>query len=88
MSEKGFILGAFSFGFGFSFLIGYLPYKFGGVTMYGIGVLLTGILALLSPILVRLHLYAFLFARALQGLFEVSHDENFSVTFITIFLIK
>lgn len=69
--DEGFILSAFSFGYGFSCFTGFIVYKFGGVTMYGIGVVLTGILAILSPVLIRLHLFVFLFARALQGVFEV-----------------
>ncbi|XKL62488.1 hypothetical protein PGB90_002321 [Kerria lacca] len=69
-AEKGFILSLFSYGFLFAPVGSLLAVKYGGGTVCGLGIFLTGFLTLLSPILFRFHLVAYAVARILEGLFE------------------
>lgn len=65
------ILSAFSIGYAFAFLGGPVVNWFGGAKVFGIGSALTAVLAILTPFLLHIHLYVFIFGRVLQGLFEV-----------------
>lgn len=71
--EKGVILSTFSWGYFFSPIGGLLANKYGGVNIFGFGMLMTGALTIVSPILMKWHLYAYLVGRFTEGLFEVSH---------------
>ncbi|XKL68014.1 hypothetical protein PGB90_003505 [Kerria lacca] len=68
--EKGFILGSFSYGYFLAPLGGFLANKFGGATVFGLGLLMTAILTILSPIFFRLNFYVFITARICEGAFE------------------
>ena len=70
--ESGFILSAFSFGTVFSVFGGFFIHRFGGVKMFGAAALISAVLTLFSPLLMRLNLFAFLAARAVLGCAEVS----------------
>lgn len=67
--EEGLILGAFSIGCAFAFLSGFIVRRFGGARIIGINAIISAILVILTPFLVRIHLYAFIFDRVLLGLF-------------------
>lgn len=72
MKTKGFILSVFSIGYLCGWLGGILALKFGATTIFGVGITVTAILAVLSPILIRIHLSVYIVARLLEGVFEVS----------------
>lgn len=56
---------------------GRLAELFGGKLVYGIGVLITAIFTLLSPIAARINFPLFIAVRVLEGVGEVS--ENLSI---------
>lgn len=51
--------------------------KFGGVATFGAGVAVTGLLTLLSPILIQWNLTAYSISRILEGAFEVTQNSMF-----------
>lgn len=65
------MLSIFFYGYLFSFVGGYLGTKIGGVTVYGLGIMMTAILTVLSPFAIRTNLYLFAAGRFAEGLFEV-----------------
>lgn len=69
---KGMVLSVFSYGFAFGIIGGYLAIKFGGTTMYGVGILLTSVFTIVTPYVVRSNFSLFVIGRILQGAFEVS----------------
>ncbi|KAK7604382.1 hypothetical protein V9T40_005568 [Parthenolecanium corni] len=70
LKEKGLILSAFFWGYAASFLGAFVAEKYGGVTTFGTGIALTGLLTILSPILIHWNLTAYILARILEGVFE------------------
>ncbi|XKL68360.1 hypothetical protein PGB90_003851 [Kerria lacca] len=68
--EKGLILSSFSFGYFFSPLGGMLASKYGGVTVFGVGIMITSVLTMLSPIFVRLNTIVFMIGRIFEGIAE------------------
>lgn len=71
--EKGVILSAFSWGYMTAPFGALAAAKFGGVKTFGAGIALTGLLTMLSPTLMNWSLEAYLVARILEGVFEVSY---------------
>lgn len=71
---KGFILSVFSIGYLFGPIGGALCLKLGAVTTYGISVGGTAVLTILTPLLIRTHLYSYIAARILEGVFEVNFN--------------
>ena len=70
---QGAILGSFFWGYCLTNVLGgRLAEKFGGKIVYGTGVMLTGVLTLLSPIAARSSTKAFVAFRVLEGMTEVS----------------
>lgn len=45
--------------------------RFGGSTLYGIGILATGLLTILTPFFLHINFYLFVLATGLTGTFEV-----------------
>lgn len=70
--KKSLALSSFSFGYIFTVLGGMIAKKYGGVTVFGAGVGLTGLITLLTPMLLYSDFRLFLVSRALEGWFEVS----------------
>ena len=65
------ISGSFFFGYLSTQIIGgRLCEKYGVKKIYGFGIFFTGILTLLSPVVAKLNVYAFMALRVLQGMFE------------------
>lgn len=69
---KGLILSAFSIGYCFCWLAGLMAVKYGGVTTFGLGVGMTSLLTVLTPLFIRLHISVYILVRILEGIFEVS----------------
>ncbi|XP_055704451.1 vesicular glutamate transporter 1-like [Phlebotomus papatasi] len=68
---QGLILSSFFYGYIATQLLGgFLSAKFGGHLVFGIGLGVTSVLALLIPMAAKTHLGLFLAARILQGIFE------------------
>lgn len=81
-AEQGLILGSFFWGYVITQLPGgILSDKYGGKWPLGLGLFITAIFAILSPICARTHTYLLMFCRVMQGLGEVRSyvDSNFSV---------
>ena len=69
--DVGIVLSAFSYGYLCTQIVGgRLTERFGFKRVYGLGLLLTAVLTLVSPIVAYRHMYAFVVLRALQGLCE------------------
>jgi len=69
---QGLILGSFFYGYITTQIPGgWLAEKFGGKWLYGLGILCTAILTLLTPIAARTHVYLLLAVRILEGIGEV-----------------
>lgn len=58
-------------GYLFSPVGGLLAIKFGGVTIFGLGIAGTALLTLFTPLLIRINFYLYFFARVIEGVFEV-----------------
>lgn len=71
-AEQGLILGSFFYGYVVTQLPGgVIAGKFGGKWPLGLGLLLTAIFAILTPIMARTHTALLVTARIIQGLGEV-----------------
>uniref|UniRef100_A0A1L8DEB8 Sialin n=1 Tax=Nyssomyia neivai TaxID=330878 RepID=A0A1L8DEB8_9DIPT len=67
--QQGFILSSFFYGYMATQLIGgYLASRFGGNLVFGIGIAISSIAALLIPVLAKTHLALLFTARVIQGL--------------------
>ncbi|XP_064652754.1 sialin-like isoform X2 [Lineus longissimus] len=70
-SLQGTILGAFFYGYVVTQIPGgYLSGRFGGKYFFGLGVLTTGILTLLTPLAAKTNVYLFIVLRVLEGIGE------------------
>lgn len=72
------ILSAFFWGYAASPLVVIVQRKYGAVNTFGAGIALTGLLTIVSPVLIKWNLKAYLVARIFEGLFEVSYCLKFS----------
>ena len=69
----GWVLSAFFYGYLITQIPGgYLASRFGGRYVFGLGILLTSVLTLLTPLAAGIHIGALLALRMLEGMFEVS----------------
>ena len=69
----GWVLSAFFFGYIITQIPGgYLAGRYGGRFVYGIGILMTSVLTLLTPLAAEIHIGALIGLRVLEGFFEVS----------------
>lgn len=50
---------------------GLLATKYGGGTIFGIGVLMTGVTTLFTQLVLNINFYLFILTRVIEGLFEV-----------------
>ncbi|BES99717.1 MFS transporter, ACS family, solute carrier family 17 (sodium-dependent inorganic phosphate cotransporter), other [Nesidiocoris tenuis] len=67
----GVILGSFFYGYILTQIIGgYLACKHGGKRLFGLGVGVTAVVTLLTPLLARTSIYLLVFGRIVEGLFE------------------
>ena len=68
----GWVLGAFFYGYLFTQIPGgWLATKFGGRWVYGIGIVMTALLTLLTPLAAHTNVYLLMAVRAAEGFFEV-----------------
>lgn len=71
--EQGYVLSAFFWGYIFSQVLGgYLAGRYGGRIVIGFTVLGSSILTLLSPLAATTSVFAFIIARALMGIMQVT----------------
>ncbi|ODN03400.1 putative inorganic phosphate cotransporter [Orchesella cincta] len=71
LAEQGVILGSFFWGYVLTqFPGGLLATKYGGKWTLGLGLFVTAIFAILTPMLARTHIYLLVLARVIQGLGE------------------
>lgn len=78
--EQGIILGSFFYGYMLTQLPGgIISQKYGGKWPLGLGIFITAIFALLTPIAARIHVSLLIIARIIQGFGEV-HIFNFFFT--------
>ena len=71
----GWILSSFFYGYMITQIPGgYLAGIIGGRYIYGIGIVMTAALSLLTPLAAKLHFGTLIGLRVLEGLFEVSSD--------------
>lgn len=84
----GLVLGSFFYGYWVLQIPGaWLALKIGGTRVFGYGVLLTSLLAILTPIAARYHVMALIGVRIFQGLFLVSYNiEVISAVVFVIYL--
>ena len=67
------VLGCFFYGYMMTnYIGGRLAERFGGRLVYGLGVTLTGILTVLSPLAAKHSTSAFMIIRVLEGMTEVA----------------
>ena len=78
-TEQGLILGAFYYGYIVTQIPGgFLAERYGGKLLFGIGILMTAILTLLTPVAARAGKDVFIVLRVLEGIFEVKYvSDNF-----------
>lgn len=70
-TTQGYVLGAFFYGYILSqFIGGTLAERFGAKWIFGCGLLVSGVLTLLTPIAARTHVGLLIFIRILIGIFE------------------
>ena len=68
----GWVLSSFYYGYIITQVPGgYLADRFGGKHIFGIGILLTSLLTVLTPLAAELHIVALIVLRVLEGFFEV-----------------
>ncbi|XP_065208369.1 vesicular glutamate transporter 3-like isoform X2 [Planococcus citri] len=68
--EKGIILSSFSYGRLFSPIGGILAGKFGGSTIYSLGILVTSLVTFFSPVFLHIHFNVFVITNMILGAFE------------------
>ena len=72
-SSPGWVLGAFFYGYLITQIPGgWLAERYGGKMVYGLGILMTAVLSLLTPLAASTSVWALVALRVLEGLFEVS----------------
>ena len=73
--STGWLLGAFFCGYILTQVPGgWLAHRFGAKYVFGIGILMTALLTLLTPIAADISVWALVVVRALEGLFEVRRE--------------
>ena len=71
-NTQAFILGAFFYGYILTQVPGgWLAERFGGKWLFGVGILCTSVLTLLTPLAARTHVYALVAVRVMEGVGEV-----------------
>ncbi|XP_065208365.1 vesicular glutamate transporter 2-like isoform X2 [Planococcus citri] len=68
--QKGIILSSFSYGRLFSPIGGLLAGKFGGSTIYSIGILVTSLVTFFTPVFLNIHFNVFVITNVILGAFE------------------
>jgi MFS family permease len=58
---------------------GWLSQRFGAKYIFGIGILMTGVLTIITPFAADLSIWCLVAVRALEGIFEVSKLNNISL---------
>lgn len=69
------------------FLGGYLAVKFGGTNIFAIGIGVTALLTVFTPLLVKANVYLLLVVRIVEGIFEVSKLILFTTRHCIIYLL-
>jgi ACS family sodium-dependent inorganic phosphate cotransporter len=71
---QGLVLSSFFYGYIVTQVLGgWLAGRYGGNTVYGIGVAATAIFTLLTPVLTNTSVYLLVAVRVIEGLFEVRY---------------
>lgn len=69
--QKGLVLSSFFYGYiTTQFVGGYLGMRFGGNVVFGLGIAVTALLTLLTPIAAKTNFYLLLTVRIIEGIFE------------------
>ena len=72
-SHTGWVLSAFFFGYVLTQIPGgWLSERIGGRWIYGIGIVMTAVLTLLTPVVAYISVWLLIAVRVLEGFFEVS----------------
>lgn len=70
---QGTVLSSFFYGYILTQVLGgWLACYYGGKRLFGLGVFVTAIVTILTPLLAKLNFYLLVTARIIEGLFEVS----------------
>jgi len=78
LSSTGWVLSSFFYGYIFTQIPGgWVATRFGGKYVFGVGVLVTSLLTLITPQMAYLNLWALVACRVVIGVFEVSNQVNF-----------
>lgn len=69
--QKGFVLSSFFYGYiTTQFIGGYLGFRFGGNKIFGLGIGMTALLTLITPLAAKYNFYVLLAVRIIEGIFE------------------
>ena len=72
-SLQGIVLGSFFYGYILSQIPGgWLAARHGGKRVFGIGIAVTSLITLITPLLARLSIYLLVLGRVIEGIFEVN----------------
>ncbi|XP_028142913.1 sialin-like isoform X2 [Diabrotica virgifera virgifera] len=68
---QGYVLSSFFYGYVLTQIIGgYVASRIGGAKVFGIGIAVTSLLTIITPIAAKFNVYLFIVVRALEGFFE------------------
>ena len=80
LSHAGWILSSFFFGYLITQVPGgWLAERYGGRWIFGIGIVMTAVLTLFTPLAVYWHIGALIAVRVAEGFFEVRENMNSSI---------
>ena len=84
--HTGWILSSFFFGYIITQIPGgWLAARIGGRWIFGIGIVMTAVLTLLTPVAAYLSIWALIAVRVAEGFFEVSGTRMIHTVFIILF---
>ena len=76
ISYVGWLLAAFFYGYALMHIPGgWLATRFGGKYVFGIGIVMTAVLTLLTPLAAQVSVWALVVLRVAEGLFEVHYVQ-------------
>ena len=76
ISYVGWLLAAFFYGYALMHIPGgWLATRFGGKYVFGIGIVMTAVLTLLTPLAAQVSVWALVVLRVAEGLFEVRYVQ-------------
>lgn len=79
-STQGYVLSSFFYGYITTQLFGgWVATKIGGKRVFAIGIGVTALLTLITPVAARISVYFLLVVRIIEGVFEVSSEHVYCV---------